>query len=262
MTWENPFLARLAAGLPSVGCWATTTEPLFAEVLAHAGFDFVTVDMQHGSIELATLAPVLQAVQAGGSSGIVRVPSHEMREIGKALDLGALAVVVPLVETAEQATAIVAACRFPPKGIRSWGPMRPNLLVGSEEPAELERFGCFVMIETVRGLEHVEEIAAVEGLTGIFVGPADLAISLGMSTDPGAWSDEQRARHVAATDTVRDACRRAGIVPGIFVGDAERARDYLDAGFQMVTASLDYGLVESGASRDLAIARQGGRTRA
>ena len=163
MAYENPFLAWLAAGKPAIGCWATTTETVIAEVLGHAGYDFVIVDMQHGTIELSTLAPVLQAIQAGGGKAIVRVPSHEYRDIGKALDLGALAIVVPLVETAEEAAAAVSACRFPPHGTRSWGAIRTGLLIGNEEPRELERFGCFVMIETVRGLENVAAIAAVEG---------------------------------------------------------------------------------------------------
>ena len=255
MAYQNPFLAHLATGEPAIGCWATTAETVFAEVLGHAGYDFVIVDMQHGTIELSTLAPVLQAIQAGGGKGIVRVPSHEYRDIGKALDLGALAVVVPLVETADEAAAAVTACRFPPHGTRSWGAIRTGLLIGNEEPRDLERFGCFVMIETVRGLENVDAIAAVEGLTGIFVGPADLAINLGMSTDPSVWSDEQRARHVAATDRVRDACRDAGIVPGILVGNPARARGYVQTGFQAVTASLDVVVLESGSVRDLAIAR-------
>jgi len=255
MAYQNPFLAQLATGEPAIGCWATTAETVFAEVLGHAGYDFVIVDMQHGTIELSTLAPVLQAIQAGGGKGIVRVPSHEYRDIGKALDLGALAVVIPLVETAEEAAAAVTACRFPPHGTRSWGAIRTGLLIGNEEPRDLERFGCFVMIETVRGLENVDAIAAVEGLTGIFVGPADLAINLGMSTDPSVWSDEQRARHVAATDRVRDACRDAGIVPGILVGNPTRARGYVETGFQAVTASLDVVVLESGSVRDLAIAR-------
>jgi len=198
---------------------------------------------------------VSTVIVTGGGKGIVRVPSHEYRDIGKALDLGALAVVIPLVETAEEAAAAVTACRFPPHGTRSWGAIRAGLLIGNEEPRDLERFGCFVMIETVRGLENVEAIAAVEGLTGIFVGPADLAINLGMSTDPSVWSDEQRARHVAATDRVRDACKRAGIVPGILVGNPARARGYVETGFQAVTASLDVVVLESGSVRDLAIAR-------
>ena len=255
MAYQNPFLAQLATGKPAIGCWATTAETVYAEVLGHAGYDFVIVDPQHGTIELSTLAPVLQAIQAGGGKGIVRVPSHEYRDIGKALDLGALAVVIPLVETADEAAAAVSACRFPPHGTRSWGAIRTGLLIGNEEPRELERFGCFVMIETVRGLDDIDAIAAVDGLTGIFVGPADLAISLGMSTDPSVWSDEQRARHVAATDRVRDACKRAGIVPGILVGNPARARGYIETGFQAVTASLDVVVMESGSVRDLAIAR-------
>ena len=261
MAWQNPFLADLEAGRPSIGSWVSTAEPLWAEVIARAGFDHVLVDLQHGTTELGTLGPVLQAILAGGSAGIVRVPSNEAAIIGKALDLGALAIVVPLVESAEAAASAVAACRYPPAGHRSAGPLRPNLLMGSDAMSDLERVGCIVMVETAVGLARVEEIAAVEGLTGIYVGPGDLAISLGMSPYPDRRTAREASRHADAVETIRRTCGANGIAAGIFVGEGDRAREYLDAGFRIVTASIDYSLIEVGSRRDLDAARASqGRT--
>lgn len=255
MAYENPFLAALAAGRPSIGSWVSTAEPIWAEVIARTGYDHVLVDLQHGSTDLVTLAPVLQAIEVGGSAGIVRVPTNDATVIGKALDLGALAIVVPLVESADAAAAAVAACRYPPAGRRSAGPLRSNLFMGSDEPADWARVGCVVMVETAAGLERVDEIAAVEGLTGIYIGPGDLAISLGMSPYGSARSAAEAERHAAAIETIRQACERHGIAAGIYVGEGARARAYVDQGFRIVTASIDYTLIEAGSHRDLDMAR-------
>jgi 4-hydroxy-2-oxoheptanedioate aldolase len=251
----NPFLAGLAAGRPSIGSWVTTAEPLWAELIARAGFDHVLVDLQHGTTELATLGPVLAAIHAGGGAGIVRVPWNDSATIGKALDLGALAIVVPLIETAEQAELAVAACRYPPRGRRSVGPIRASFVLASEALADWDEVGCIVMVETARGLENVDAIAAVAGLTGIYIGPGDLAISLGMSPFVGARSADEEARHAAAVDTIRRASEAHGIAAGLYVGDGEGAKPYLDAGFRIVTASIDYSLIEVGSRRDLEAAR-------
>ena len=255
MVADNPFLAGLAAGRPSIGSWVTTAEPLWAELIARAGFDHVIVDLQHGTTELATLGPVLTAIHAGGSAGIVRVPWNDAATIGKALDLGALAIVVPLVETAEQAEAAVAACRYPPRGRRSVGPIRASFVLASEVLADWDEVGCIVMIETARGVENVDAIAAVAGLTGVYIGPGDLAISLGMSPFPGDRSQDEEARHATAMDIIRRACEAREIASGLYVGDGEAAKPYLDAGFQIVTASIDYSLIEVGSRRDLEAAR-------
>jgi 4-hydroxy-2-oxoheptanedioate aldolase len=255
MAYANPFLGALAAGRPSIGSWVSTAEPVWAEVIARTGYDHVLVDLQHGSTEVSTLAPVLQAIEVGGSAGIVRVPVNDATTIGKVLDLGALAVVVPLVESAAEAAAAVAACRYPPAGRRSAGPLRPNLVMGSDEPSDWARVGCVVMVETAAGLANVDEIAAVDGLTGIYVGPGDLAISIGMSPYAGAWSAAESARHADAVETIRAACDRNSIAAGIYVGDGERARTYLAQGFRIVTASIDYTLIDAGSRRDLDLAR-------
>jgi 4-hydroxy-2-oxoheptanedioate aldolase len=255
MPYENPFLARLAAGEPSIGSWVSTPEPIIAELIASVGFDHVIVDMQHGTVELATLAPVLQAIAAAGSAGIVRVPWNDGPVIGKALDLGALAIVVPVVETAGEAARVVAACAYPPMGRRSVGPLRPNLFMASNEPSDWERVGAIVMVETTTGLANVDAIAATPGLTGIYIGPGDLAISMAIPVDPGARSEADAARHAAGLETIRQACERHGIASGLYAGDGESARRYLDAGFQIVSASIDYGVLESASRRDLEIAR-------
>lgn len=255
MAYENPFLATLAAGKPSIGSWVSTAEPIWAEVIARTGYDHVLVDLQHGSTEIATLGPVLQAIEVGGSAGIVRVPTNDATIIGKVLDIGALAIVVPLVETAEEAAAAVAACRYPPAGRRSAGPLRPNLFMGSDEPSDWARVGCVVMVETALGVERVDEIAAVDGLTGIYIGPGDLAISLGMSPYGAARGADENARHAKAIATILAACDRHEIAAGIYVGEGERARTYLDQGFRIVTASIDYTLIDAGSRRDLAQAR-------
>ena len=255
MTWTNPFLAPLAAGRPSIGSWVSTAEPIWAEVIARTGYDHVLVDLQHGSTDVTTLAPVLQAIEVGGSAPIVRVPVNDATTIGKVLDLGALAVVVPLVESVEEAAASVAACRYPPHGRRSAGPLRPNLIMGSDELADWAQVGCVVMVETAAGLANVDAIAEVDGLTGIYVGPGDLAISLGMSPYGTARSADENRRHAEAVETIRQACDANGIAAGIYVGDGERARGYLDQGFRIVTASIDYTLIDAGSRRDLALAR-------
>jgi 4-hydroxy-2-oxoheptanedioate aldolase len=255
MAYENPILATLAAGKPSIGSWVSTAEPIWAEVIARTGYDHVLVDLQHGSTEIATLAPVLQAIEVGGSAGIVRVPTNDTTVIGKVLDLGALAVVIPLVESADAAEWAVGACRYPPVGARSAGPLRPNLFMGSDEPSDWAQVGCVVMVVTVRGLERVDEIAAVGGLTGIYVGPGDLAISLGMSPYGPARTADENARHADAIARILAACDRNGIAAGIYVGEGERARGYLDQGFRIVTASIDYTLIDAGSRRDLALAR-------
>jgi 4-hydroxy-2-oxoheptanedioate aldolase len=257
MPYRNPFLAALEAGEPSIGSWVSTPETVFAELIASVGFDHVIVDMQHGTIELGTLAPVLQAVALGGSAGLVRVPWNDQAVIGKALDLGALAIIVPMVETAEEAARVVAACAYAPRGRRSAGPMRPNLFMASNEPSDWERVGAIVMVETATGLANVDAIAATPGLTGIYIGPGDLAISLGIPVDPGSRTEAQAAEHAAGLETIRQACERHGIASGLYAGDGESARRYLDAGFQVVTASIDYGILETASRRDLAVARGG-----
>ena len=159
------------AGGPAIGLWASIPSPLTAEAVALAGPDYVVADQQHGALEPTTLMAMLQAVAGAGSAPLVRVARNEPFAIGQALDLGAQGVIVPMVESGEEAARAVAACRYAPEGIRSFGALRAG---AGERPL------CLVMIETRAGLEQVAEIAATPGLDGIYIGPSDLALSLGL----------------------------------------------------------------------------------
>ena len=181
MTFENPLIARWRSGGATIGSWLSVSDPIIAELIASCGFDEVILDQQHGSIDLGTLPSLLQAVTVGGAIPITRVPWNDPVIIGKSLDLGALGVVVPMVDSPEEAAGPSqrAATRPPERG-------RPvhsgrTLVMRSNSPADWERVACVVMVETATGLRNVEAIAATPGLDGIYIGPGDLAIGLGMS---------------------------------------------------------------------------------
>jgi len=185
-----------------------------AQLMAYAGFNWLCIDMQHGMAGYTELRSMVQAVRPTGVPVLVRVSANTGSEIMRALDVGADGVIVPMVGSAAEAAAAVAACRYPPDGIRSWGPTgaslgRPDF---STEAANRDVV-CLVMIETSTGLANVDEIAAVAGLDGIYVGPNDLGLSLGlppMLIDHGPVLTEAIAE-------IADACARHGIVAGVAV---------------------------------------------
>ena len=163
MAFINPLLARWAAGEATYGGWLSTSEPLIAEFLAGAGFDEVCADQQHGSIDLHTIGPVFAAVSGRGAVPTTRVATNDAMAIGKSLDMGALGVIVPMVNSADEAAAIVAACRYPPRGVRSIGPTRAIHSIGLNID-DLARVAAIAMIETADGLANVEAIARTPGL--------------------------------------------------------------------------------------------------
>ncbi len=180
MTYENPLKAIWRSGRASYGGWTGSPDPIIAEWIASCGFDEVLVDQQHGAIEPNQLGAIFTAISAQGAIPIARVPANDAAAIGKTLDLGAQAIVVPMVNDADEAARAVAACRFPPHGVRSFGPIRAHLVVGGDEPEDLETPAVIVMVETAAGLANVDAIAATEGVDAIYIGPADLSIGLGL----------------------------------------------------------------------------------
>jgi 4-hydroxy-2-oxoheptanedioate aldolase len=230
----------LRPGGRAIGLWLTIPSALTAEVAAASGADYVVVDQQHGGAGPETMTGMLAAIAAGGALPLVRVGSHDPWVIGHALDLGAAGVIVPLVNGADEAAAVVAACRYAPEGVRSWGRLRP----GGEEPL------CLVMCETRAGLEAVEAIAAVPGLGGIYIGPSDLSLSLGLQP-------AHRLEHppvLEAIERVRAACAGAGIVAGLHCLAAEDAARFAAAGFPMITAGGDLGLLRGALAAAVATA--------
>ena len=209
----------VSAKRPSFGAWCVIPGGFTAQLLAHAGFDWLCIDMQHGPIGYTEMRAMVQAVRFTGVPVAVRVSTNAGGEIMRALDVGADGVIVPMVNSAAEAEAAVAACRYPPLGARSWGPSGAS--IGREFTIEAANrdVACLVMIETSEGVANAEEIAAVQGLDGIYVGPNDLGISLGLQPlliDHGPVLTE-------AIGKVAQACRRHGVVAGVAIYEPDAA---------------------------------------
>lgn len=248
----NPIREVWEAGRTAFGLWSVVPGSFGAEVLARTGVDYVCVDQQHGIIGYDAMVPMLQAIEAGGATPITRVLSGDPYGIMKSLDAGAWGVIVPLVNSAADARSAVAACRYPPRGVRSFGPSRAASVIGSGDPEVLEgETLCFVMVETREALERVDEIAATPGLDGIYIGPSDLALSLGLTPTLEIREDE----HAEAIERVREACAENGIATGIQASSGEWARRHAEAGFDMVTVATDASLLRGAALAELAVVR-------
>ncbi|MFN3823138.1 MAG: HpcH/HpaI aldolase family protein [Pseudorhodobacter sp.] len=209
----NRFKAGLREGRPQIGIWVSIPGSGTAEALAGCGFDWMVIDSEHTALDLATMQSMLQAVEPYPTSAIVRPGWNDATEIKRILDLGALSIIIPYVQTAEEARAAVSAVRYPPEGLR-----------GIAGTSRASRFGAIpdyitranaeiclvVQIESAQGLDNIEAIAAVEGVDGLFIGPADLAASLGF---PGqAGHPEVKARIFDAIRRIRAAGKPAGIL--------------------------------------------------
>ncbi len=225
---------RWAAGDPALGAWLTVPSPVSAEAVARVGFDYVCTDTQHGAIDYQTAVHTIQAVLLGGSRPIVRVPWNEPGIIGKMLDAGAEAIVVPMVNTAAQARAVVRACRYPPFGERSFGPVMASLRNANYTAEANDRVAVIPMVETAEAIANLEDILATPGISAVYVGPADLSLSLGL---PPGNNDGDASFDDALTRVVK-LCRNAGVVPGIH-SNAPLTPRRLEQGFMMVTVASD-----------------------
>lgn len=243
-------------GTASVGAWLNLTEPLAAYTVAGSGFDWLCVDEQHGGAGPADTAALLAAAAGAGGGGpdvLVRVAWNRPELIGRALDSGARGVIVPMVESVEEASAAAAACRYPPRGRRSWGPSRAGYAVpgGGAVAESNERVLCLVMVESPDALDRVEEIAGAPGVDGIFVGPFDLSIALDRDVDELVADAEEGA----PLPRVVAACRAAGIVAGAYAGSIARAAVLRDRGFDLLAVTSDTELLQSAARAAAAEAR-------
>lgn len=210
-----------------------------AEAVSHGSPGWIGLDAQHGFYDDQSIRDTLHAVTAADI--LVRVRSLDAGEIGRALDAGARGVVVPMIESAETAARAAAAVRYPPVGSRSWGPFAPywgRAEVGVEEANR--QVVCGVMVETRAGLDHVDEIAATPGVDMIFVGPYDLALSLGTPLDALIAGDKGELQSVVS------ACRARDVIPGVYAGSPARARQLAALGFEVVAARSDRDLLIDG----------------
>ncbi|MBL8699160.1 MAG: 2,4-dihydroxyhept-2-ene-1,7-dioic acid aldolase [Alphaproteobacteria bacterium] len=233
---------RLAGRRALVNGYCMMPGAFSGEVYARQGFDVVTLDLQHGLIEYADAVRMLQALTACDVVPMVRVPWLDPAIIMKVLDAGALGVTCPMIGTAEQADRLVRYVRYPPRGERSLGPIRAGLIHGpGYAAAAAESVSAMAMIETAEGVENVEAIAAVPGLTGIYIGPGDLSLSLGRPARLDAF-DPVVDR---AVERILAACRARGLIAGIFAPTPARADELVRRGFTFVTLNTDVKALET-----------------
>jgi 4-hydroxy-2-oxoheptanedioate aldolase len=250
---ENRLKATWRAGGAALGVWLSIPDAVVAEGIAGSGaVDYCCVDMQHGLADYSTMVSMLQAISTSDCTPIVRVPWNEPGIIGRVLDAGAMGVVIPMVNSVAEARAAVAACRYHPDGARSYGPVRASLYGGPDYYEHANReVACIPMIETREAISGLDAILDVAGIDAVYVGPADLAITYGLP--PGV--DNPDPDYQEALAAVVRGCRARGIAPGIH-SSGTVAATRVAQGFQMVTASADFGAAVSGVRRDLAQARK------
>lgn len=242
----NPWLEAIRADQVTLGGWLSNPSTINAEIMGAAGFDYVVVDLQHGLIDYSDLLPMLQVLSIGASTPIVRVPSPEPGRIGKALDAGAKAVIVPMVNDADLCERAVQATQYAPRGQRSYGPNRAILIEGDDYfDHAADQIRVIPMIETAEAIANIDAILSVSGVDVIYVGPNDLAVSLGL---PPGTSDP---RLEEALIEIVTGCSRHGVAPGIHAS-AELCELRVDQGFRMITVSADLGALRRGIAADYA----------
>lgn len=249
---ENRALAAWRENRQTIGVWLSLANTHSAEMMGGMGFDWVCIDLQHGLLDYQDLTRMLPAVSLGNSTPLVRVPWNEPYEIMKVLDAGAYGVIVPMINNRAEAERAVAACRYPPDGNRSYGPIRAALYGGRGYAAEANgQIACIAMIETAEGIEKVEEIVSTPGLDGVYIGPSDLALALGLPPT----GDNDTPVHARAVLRIRDACQAHGVAAGIHTSSVEFTRRYLDLGFNLVTLGSDARFMVKAAIADLTAVR-------
>jgi len=235
-------------GKPVTLGWISIANGFSAEVMARQGFDALCIDMQHGATGMSDLLPMLQAVSQTDTTPVVRVPWNDTPTIMKALDLGAYAIIVPLVNTAEDAAMAVAACRYPPTGTRSSGPVRAVHYGGADYLAKAdEEIVVMAMIETKEGLVNLEAICATPGLDAVYIGPADLSFALGLP--PRA--DNTDPLHMATCDRIREVAHRHGKKACMHCAGAAFAAGAIKRGFDLVMLTSDLQSMVAGLRRQL-----------
>ena len=237
-------------GRNTLGVWLTISSIIGAEAVARVGYDYVCIDNQHGINDYQQTVALAQAVVLGGGTPICRVPWNEPGIIGKMLDGGIEGIIVPMVNTVAEAQAVVRAGRYAPVGARSFGPVVAGMRRANHFEWSSDGIALIPMIETVEAISNLDDILAVPGIDAIYVGPADLSITLGLK--PG--NNDGESVFDDALATIVAGCRKAGVVPGIHATAALVERR-LEQGFRMITVTSDVLAMRNMLVADLATAR-------
>jgi 4-hydroxy-2-oxoheptanedioate aldolase len=252
---SNPVKDAWKQGRAVVNGWLGIPSAFSAELMAKAGFDALTVDMQHGIQDYMSTVACMQAIQAHPVTPLVRVPWLEQGIIGKVLDAGAMGVICPMINTPAEAKALVSACRYAPVGTRSFGPVRAAIYGqgGAYFETANDDIAVIAMIETKQALDNLEAILDVPGIDAIYIGPSDLGITLGL---PPRLDREEPEVLTIYERLLKEAAKR-NIAVGLHNGTPEYALKMIKMGFRFTTISNDAALVGVGALRDVAVMRKG-----
>jgi len=242
---QNTFKRALRAGTPQFGLWAALADAYVTELLATAGFDWLLIDNEHAPNDVRSTLAQLQAVAAYASHPVVRPVRSDSALIKQLLDIGAQTLLLPMIDTADEAAAGVAATRYPPQGIRGVGSALARASRWNRVPDYLDRAAdelcVIVQAETVQSMQNLPAIAAVEGIDGVFFGPSDLSASMGLLGKPGDASVRAAIR-----DGI-EIVRRAGKAAGVLAPARAIAEEYLAAGAAFVAVGTDTGLLSRAA---------------
>src|ERR1700680_468213 len=259
MARANGVREAWAEGKAVINSWCGIPSSFSAEVMAHAGWDSLVVDMQHGMIEYQTMVTMLQGISCTDTVPLVRVPWNDPAYIQKALDAGAYGIICPMINNRAEAEKFVSSMRYAPAGSRSSGPIRASVYGGADYHAKANDIVvAFGMIETVEAMSNLDQILSVKGLDAVYVGPSDLSISHGYP--PGG--DKPDEWMMAALKKVLDGCKRHKGEPGIHCGAPAYAKRMIDLGFKFVTVGGDSRFVTMGAAAAVAEMREGSNSSA
>jgi len=255
MTFENPLKRLWAEGKSVVNGWIAIPSVLSAEVMARAGWDSITIDMQHGTADYADLLTLLPVIQQTETVALVRVPWNRPEDIMRALDAGAMGIIAPMIDSVADAKALVDACLYAPEGARSFGPIRARLAYGDDYAAKANaNILPIAMIETKAALEQLDDILQVPGLGGIYIGPADLSLVHGLP--PGF--DREEPEMLEIIEHILSRAKAFGVPAGIHCGSPAYAKRMQELGFSLVTIGSDARFLEAGANAALGKIRSEG----
>ncbi|AXS41162.1 aldolase/citrate lyase family protein [Breoghania sp. L-A4] len=246
---EKTLADRLRAGETVITGWSILPSPALAEAMVRCGYEAVVLDMQHGQHDLGSVRDAIGGVVLAGGHPVGRIPVDDFATASRMLDLGVQAVIAPMINSVADAERFAGFTKYPPTGGRSWGPMRAMELSGMEEPqaylmsADAETLSLG-MIETRAGLDALDDILAVKGLDGVFVGPGDLSIALsqGAKIDPSGAETQDAGRRIC------EAAKKAGKIAGTFCNTAEDVKAARAMGYTFIAYGVDTVVLKTGAS--------------
>ena len=246
---KNKLKELFKAGKPIINSWLAVPSSFSAEVMANQGWDSLTIDMQHGLIDYPNTVSMLQAISTTSCTPMARVNWNEPGQIMKILDAGCYGIICPMVSNRKEAENFVQACQYPPKGYRSFGPVRASIYGGGDYAKHADQeILKLAMIETKEALEKLDEILDTPNLDGIYIGPADLSLSV--AEEPGFDKPENTKAYKEILRILEEAKKR-NLLAGLHNGTAEYAQKMIDKGFNLVTVGSDSRYIGSGAKSDL-----------